>query len=241
MDTFADRIISFCNEVQFEGSLPTGISIMNPFRNNPEVPEIVSQFYKKFYNDNKQRHLILGINPGRFGAGVTGIPFTDTKRLKEQCGIGIPGIDTFETSAVFIYEMIRKYGGPVKFYSDFYINSVCPLGFTSTGKAGKETNYNYYDSKELTDSVRGFAIENISKQIEFGLKREICFCLGTGQNFKFLTKINSEQKFFGTIVPLEHPRYIMQYKSKQKELYIRKYLEEFTRIEIPRLHQEQGI
>jgi hypothetical protein len=77
METFADKIISFCINLDFRGNLPKGISVMNPFRNNPEVMTIVSLFYKKFYSDSRKRYLILGINPGRFGAGITGIPFTD--------------------------------------------------------------------------------------------------------------------------------------------------------------------
>jgi hypothetical protein len=230
MITFAGKVISFCKEIDFSDSLPAGISIMNPFRSNPEVVKVITRFYHKFYNDNKTRHLILGINPGRFGAGVTGIPFTDTKRLREKCGISIPGLKTFETSSVFIYEMIDEYGGPEKFYSDFYINSVCPLGFTSTGKTGKEINYNYYDSKKLTDAVQKFIIESIIKQIAFGIERDICFCLGTGQNYKYLVKLNNEYKFFHKVTPLEHPRYIMQYKSKQMHSYIKKYIEELQRI-----------
>jgi hypothetical protein len=101
MDTFADKIISFCLSLDFKNSLPEGISVMNPFRNNPEVMTVVSLFYRKYYSDNNQRHLILGINPGRFGAGVPGIPFTDTVRLKEKCGLAIPGLKSFETSPVY--------------------------------------------------------------------------------------------------------------------------------------------
>jgi len=230
MTTYAEKIISFCKEMEFNGLLPPEISIMNPFRSNPEVIEVITKFYKRFYNDDKPRHLILGINPGRFGAGVTGIPFTDTKRLREKCGINMSGIETFETSSVFVYEMIDKYGGAGKFYSDFYINSICPLGFTSTGKTGKQINYNYYDSKKLTDAIRDFATVNILKQIAFGLKKDICFCFGTGKNFKFISELNLEHNFFERIIPLEHPRYIMQYKSKQKDFYINKYLTEFQKV-----------
>lgn len=229
MTTFADRVISFCKEIEFEGSLIPGISIMNPFRKNPGVIPVVSRFYKKFYDDNKLRYLILGINPGRFGAGVTGIPFTDTKRLKENCGIDLPGHKTFETSSVFVYEMIEGYGGTEKFYSDFFISSVCPLGFVSEGKGGKEINYNYYDNVRLKDAVWDFAKESLKRMIEFGTHREVCFCLGTGKNYKYLTELNDELKIFDKVIPLEHPRYIMQYKSKQKQLFIDKYLLSFTR------------
>ena len=225
MDTFADKIISFCLSLDVNGSLPGGISVMNPFRSNPRAMAIVSQFYRKFYSDNKERRLILGINPGRFGAGVTGIPFTDTVRLKEKCGLVIPGLKSFETSSVFIYEMIDKYGGPEKFYGDFYISSVSPLGFTSVGKGGKEINCNYYDSKQLTAAIKDFAVLSLKKQLGFGIKKDVCFCLGTGKNFKFLSALNDELRIFSRIEPLEHPRFIMQYRSKQKDLYINNYTE----------------
>jgi hypothetical protein len=230
MLTFAEEVISFCKELEFNSKLPPDISIMNPFRDNPEVLKVIDAFYLKYYNDNNPRHFILGINPGRFGGGVTGIPFTDTQRLNDKCGIQMEGIKTFETSSVFVYEMIEKFGGPQKFYSNFYINSICPLGFTSKIKNGRELNYNYYDSPELTKAITGFAVKSIQKQISFGIMRDVCFCLGTGQNYKFLVKLNDEYKFFGKVVPLEHPRFIMQYRSKQKEFFINKYIEEFQKV-----------
>lgn len=230
MKTFADKIITFNKNIVFEGSLPKGIGIMNPFKENEKALEISSKFYKKFYNDRKKRHLVLGINPGRFGAGVTGVPFTDTKRLLNECGIEFPGKATHEPSATFIYEIIHAFGGLEKFYTQFYINSICPLGFTIVNSKGKEVNYNYYDNKELTDNVYDFIIENIRKQIGFGLETDVCFCFGTGKNEKFLRKINEEFGFFKKIVALEHPLFIMQYKSKSKQLYIDKYLEAFGKV-----------
>ena len=230
MKTFADKIISFNKKIVFEGSLPKNISIMNPFKENKEAMLISTKFYKKFYNDTNKRHLILGINPGRFGAGVTGVPFTDTKRLLEECGLKFDGKPTHEPSATFIYEMINAYGGVEKFYSKFYIHSICPLGFTIINDKGKEINYNYYDSKELTEMVYDFIIGNIKKQISFGIGTDVCFCFGTGKNVTFLKKINEEFRFFQKIVPLEHPRFIMQYKSKSKQFYLDKYLEELGKI-----------
>lgn len=229
MDTFATKVIDFYSTLEFNGTLPSGISIMNPFKENSEIIPVITKFYGKFYNDNYQRHLILGINPGRFGAGVTGIPFTDTKRLSDICGLSINGLTTFETSSVFVYEMIDEFGGTEKFYSNFYISSVSPLGFTAEGKNGREVNFNYYDSKKLTEAVYDFMIRTIEQQLEFGIKRDVCFCLGTGKNFKFISELNKKLKYFDNIVPLEHPRYIMQYKSKQKQLYITKYVQELTR------------
>ena len=146
MRTFADNVIAFNKSVEFSGNLPAGISMMNPFKENENIIPLSSSFYKNYYDDNRSRHLILGINPGRFGGGVTGVPFTDTKRLVEKCHINYDGKETHEPSSVFVYEVIEAYGGVEKFYDKFYINSICPLGFTAIGINGKEINYNYYDS-----------------------------------------------------------------------------------------------
>lgn len=227
--TFAEKAISFFNSLEFKGRLPEGIHIMNPFRENQYVLPLVKSFFLKFYNDGYPRHLILGINPGRFGAGSTGIPFTDTIRLAEKCGLTIPAMRTFEPSSAFIYEMIDAYGGVEDFYSRFYISAISPLGFTKGGK-NEQVNYNYYDSRQLTEAVSGFMKESLEKQLEFGIVRDVCFCLGAGKNFKYLLELNERHGYFGKIVPLEHPRFIIQYKSKQKQLYISKYVEEFRRV-----------
>jgi hypothetical protein len=126
--------------------------------------------------------------------------------------------------------MINAYGGPEKFYDKLYINSLCPLGFTSTDAKGKETNYNYYDSKELINATYDYIVDNVKKQIALGVATDTCFCFGTGKNESFLKKLNDEHGFFGRIVALEHPRFIMQYKAKTKQLYIEKYLEAFSNL-----------
>ena len=197
---------------------------MNPFGEAPQAMKVSEVFYKKFYNDFHPRRLILGINPGRFGAGTTGIPFTDPKRLIEKLGIEYEGKLLHEPSSVFVYEMIDAYGGAKQFYGNFYINSVCPLGFTIADKNGKEKNYNYYDSKELFALVKDFAVENIEKQIAISGTGDVCYCLGTGTNLKILQQLNTKYNFFKVIIPLEHPRFIVQYKQKQKAYYIREYV-----------------
>ncbi len=229
--TLAQKIIQFNKHLTYTGApLLSGIRVMNPFAESAETVNIMEQFYNKFYYDKQERFLVLGINPGRFGAGVTGIPFTDTKRLVSECHIPYAGKITHEPSSVFIYEMINAYGGVEKFYGNFYINSLCPLGFTSVDNKGKEKNYNYYDSKELLAAVKDYIIENIRKQIALGVKTDVCFCFGTGKNENYLRKLNDEHKFFKQIIALEHPRFIMQYKAKTKQDYIDKYIKAFNSV-----------
>ncbi len=227
--TFANKVIAFNRQLVFTDPLPAGIRMMNPFRENEQVEATITAFYKKFYNDNNKRHLILGINPGRFGGGVTGIPFTDTKRLTAECGIAYAGRSTHEPSSVFVYDVVNAYGGPTSFYADFFINSICPLGFTKVVSDGKEVNYNYYDSKALSAAVYDFMVASLHKMVEFGVHRDVCFSLGL-RNAGFIEKINAQYKFFQKIVPLEHPRFVMQYQLKRKQEYIDKYLIELSNV-----------
>ena len=123
--------------------------------------------------------------------------------------------------------MIRTYGGVEKFHKEFYVGAVCPLGFVKINENDKATNFNYYDRKDLQDAVLPFIIKTLKQQLDFGIDTKTCFCLGTGKNYKFLKMVNDEYSFFEEIISLEHPRYIMQYKSKLKEEYIEKYLKVF--------------
>lgn len=231
MRTFAEKVMAFNKQLVFKDALPPGIRIMNPFKENKDAVATAHAFYKKYYNDFNKRHIILGINPGRFGGGVTGIPFTDTKRLKTVCNIEHTGKQTHEPSSVFIYNMIEAFGGAEAFYKRFYINSLCPLGFTLNNNKNKEVNYNFYDDKALTAATLEFIIASIKKQIALGIYTDVCFCFGTGKNEKFFSKLNNEYKFFKKIIPLEHPRFIVQYKAKQKQLYIDKYLKAFEALQ----------
>lgn len=207
-------------------SLPKGIRAMNPFReeNAALIARVTDEFYHKFYDDDRPRNLILGINPGRLGAGLTGVPFSDTKRLKSDCDIEVTEVSSHEPSSVFVYEVVRAYGGAKLFYDDFYINSVCPLGFVKENEKGKEVNYNYYDQKDLEEAAKPFILETLKQQLAMGLNDEVVWCLGGGKNFKFLKKFNKEHKLFGKIVPLGHPRYVVQYKAKLMADYVDKYL-----------------
>lgn len=217
--TIAEKILSFNNSLSIKANLPDDVDVLFPF-NSELVKNATAKFYNKYYNDEKERIVLLGINPGRFGAGVTGIPFTDPIRLEQECGIDNEFAKKPELSAEFIYKIIGEFGGPKKFYSKYLISSLCPLGFTRNGK-----NLNYYDDKKLEKSLDGFIVDTLEQQINFGLNTKICFCLGEGKNYKYFTKLNQEHNFFEEIIPLAHPRYIMQYKRKKLDGYILAYIE----------------
>ena len=221
--TFGEKVIDFNRHLHYPGKLPLGFQVMNPYVDNPETMEVMQRFYHKYYNDTSQRRFIIGINPSRHGAGVTGVPFTDTKRLKSVCGIEMKSAHTHEVSSVFMYEMIAGYGGAEDFYRRFYINSPFPLAITRQTKDGKWLNANYYDEPELFEMVKAFMIASLKKHISLGLDTSEAFVLGK-KNADFIHKLNREAKLFDRLTVLEHPRFIQQYKSRQKQEYIDKYI-----------------
>lgn len=86
------------------------VKIINPY-NGAEVNQAVKKFYTKFYSDENDRLFMIGINPGRFGGGLTGISFTDPVALREQCGIENNLGNRKELSSKFVYSVAEKYGG----------------------------------------------------------------------------------------------------------------------------------
>ncbi len=118
MTTFADKAIAYYQSLTVPTSLPSGVGVMNPYE-QPAVRSIVEQFYSLFYSDTQPRVFVLGINPGRFGAGVTGISFTTPQNLRRYCGIDNDLRDTPELSSRFIYQVVEAFGGAAAFYGRF--------------------------------------------------------------------------------------------------------------------------
>jgi len=219
---FADDINLFNRNLSLEVALPEGVKVMNPFEDETTT-NLAEKFYNKYYSDKNQRTLLLGINPGRLGGGITGVPFTDPVKMEVNCDIPNEFPKKTEPSAGFIYDMIDSFGGPDKFYSKFFIHAVCPLGFTKNGN-----NYNYYDDRKLEYAVCKFIIDSLKKFLTFNVNKKICYCLGNGKNFKFLNTLNKQHNFFVKIIPLPHPRWIVQYRRKRYDEFIDLYIKELA-------------
>lgn len=58
--TFADKIINFLTNIEFDDNLLSNFKALNPYKENPETIELVKQFYKKYYDDKKPRKFIIG-------------------------------------------------------------------------------------------------------------------------------------------------------------------------------------
>jgi hypothetical protein len=57
------------------------------------------------------------------------------------------------------------------------------------------------------------------------VERDLCICIGGEKNFKYLQRLNQRFSWFEQIEPVAHPRFIMQYRRKQKEPFIQQYLD----------------
>lgn len=216
--TFAKRAYRFYLQLD-RPRVPRGVGVMNPYR-DATVQKYMRTFLDKYFADYRERTLVLGINPGRFGAGVTGITFTDPVAMADFLGIPNSLPRRRELSSVFIYDMIHRFGGPEAFFGKFFLTAVSPLGYTRGG-----LNLNYYDEPALVKAVTPFIVDSLERQIALGCRRDVACILGFGANRKFLEKLNEEHRFFERIVALEHPRWIMQYRRKKLDLYIDKYLD----------------
>jgi uracil-DNA glycosylase len=222
-NTTAERILNFNRSLRPDWKLPSHVELLYPY-DNEATWQVMEQFYHKYYNDDRARVAIFGINPGRFGAGVTGVPFTDPKKLESECGIANPFAKKPELSSEYVYLLINQWGGAAEFYQHFYITSLCPLGFTKDGK-----NYNYYDDKKLEKAAEPHIIGNIQSLLELGISSRIAYSLGKGKNMQYFERLNQKHRFFDQVVALPHPRWVMQYRRKR--------LQEFLDLSLERLHK----
>lgn len=215
--TFALRVVDYYQRLKPPNLKGLEVDALFPYR-DPPVREATSAFYGKFFDDSAPRVFLIGINPGRFGGGTTGIPFTDPVSLETQCGIPNSFPKRRELSAEFVEALITRLGGAKRFYQRFFIAATSPIGFTKGGR-----NYNYYDDPALLAAVRPFIVKNLRAQLAFGARRDVAVVLGAGRNYDFLRRLNDEQHFFDKLLVVEHPRFIMQYRRRRVDEYLDKY------------------
>lgn len=208
--------------------LPHRVSLIKPLE-NPEVKQVWQQFLAKYYGGSpSDRALILGINPGRFGSGQTGLSFTDPHCLKEFYKMPLPLPDKRELSASFFWLVICSFGGPELFYSKFTLDALLPFGLLKHAGSGRLSNCNFYDYPELLTACLPYIEEHLQGLLALGLRRDIAYCIGSGQNLRVLKALNQRLALFERVVSLDHPRFIMQYRLKQKDEYINRYLDSLS-------------
>lgn len=224
---FGDRVYAFYQQFHAHNplehsNLPESVEVMNPYQ-NPATLACVEQFCSAFYTGNNERLGCFGINPGRFGGGLTGLAFTDPVVLREVCQIPNTLGTKRELSAEFVWRVIEAFGGARPFFQRVFLTALCPLGFTKQG-----VNYNFYDDKTLQTSVMPFILHTLREQIALGLRRDVAVCFGTGKLSKAFEALNRAHGFFERIVALEHPRFVMQYRQQEVPNFVQKYVQTLT-------------
>lgn len=218
------KILRFYKNISPDFPMPDGVSVMHPY-GEKLVWDTVAKFYKKYYADDQKRFVLFGINPGRFGAGVTGVAFTDPIRLESHCGIPNLFDKRYELSSEFVYEVINAWGGAEDFYKHFFVSSLSPLGFVRDGK-----NLNYYDDKILQQAATPFILDCVLRQKKLFGSLETAFCLGEGTNYKYFCKLNKQHQLYKEIIPLPHPRWVMQYRRKRKDEFVQLYIDKLRSV-----------
>jgi len=220
---FTKNILEFYFSITSNPPLPNGVETIYPF-GNTETKQVMQTFFNKYYNDTNPRTYLIGINPGRLGSGVTGIGFSDAYHLQEICGIKNSFDKRIELSAAFMFEVIKAYGGVEKFYGDFFFTTTMPLGLIKEGK-----NYNYYDDKQTQESLEPYITQTLLEQMSIPQAKPNIICVGTGKNLKYLESFNKKHHCFQGIDVVPHPRWVMQYRRKEKQRYIHMYLDILTK------------
>lgn len=218
LQTFGEQVIEFHLNLEPPAKLPEGISWIDNL-DQVETQQCLRNFYSTYFSDRQPRLFLFGINPGRFGAGLTGVGFTDPVYLEDRCGIPNSFPRRHELSSHFIYTMIEAYGTVDAFYRQHYITALSPIGLLKNGK-----NYNYYDDADTLQVVEPFVIDCVNAQIGFGALRTRAVCIGMGTNYRYFSELNQRMGWFDQIIPLPHPRWVMQYKRKEINRYVEEYL-----------------
>lgn len=107
----------------------------------------------------------------------------------------------------------------MEFYRHFFFSSIYPLFVLNQG-----LNCNYYDSPTLIKTLWPDLQRSLRQQVaDFGPRRDVAVSLGK-RNGEFLRKLNDELELFERIMVLDRPRYLMQYRRRELEVQVAKYV-----------------
>lgn len=168
----------------------------------------INAFWEKYYRNAVPRIMICGINPGRYGAGKTGIPFLDFMSLFRL----IPGIERrdSEKSAGFFFEVVSDFGAE-SFFKTFYVTNFSSVGYLRNGK-----NFNYHD---LPQAALEIVENNFLKEIDVVAPTHVV-SLGEAVH-------NSVRKLLPASIDcslrLPHPSWIATYRANDMNRWVLEY------------------
>lgn len=171
--------------------------------------ENIEAFCKKYYTDSVPRVVICGINPGRYGACKTGIPFLDYQSLSKL----ITGIDRqdSERSADFFFQVIHQFG-VADFFNSFYVTNVSSVGYSSKGK-----NFNY---NNLPDSALEVVERNFLVEMEIVQPTHV-IAVGIVVQQTLHKRLSTR---VDCTICLPHPSWIAAYRSRETNKWLDYYL-----------------
>ena len=204
---------------KYSGSLQSrNVKILSYFIDNKDN---IIKFHKKYVEPNSPKIVICGINPGRNGAGLTGIPFIDFESLSKM----IPDIkeNDWEPSAKFFFSIIQEFGIEA-FYRNFHVTNISWFGFS---RINKPKNVNYFDN-DISTEIATCLINKFVEEIELinpdyiiPLSKHVLYEL---ESLKKKCRIRAE---IGT--RLNHPSWVTTYRSNDLTSGRQKYVDTLTK------------
>jgi uracil-DNA glycosylase len=200
-----DRYLTDHNFLRLLGD--DDICVLSDFVKNREG---INTFCQKLYGDAIPRVMICGINPGRFGAGMTGIPFLDFISLSQL----IPSIDRVESekSASFFFRIVSSFGAEA-FFRTFYVSNFSSVGYLRNGK-----NLNYYD---LPPAALAIVESNFIKEIEI-VKPTHVISLSKEVHQSVCRLLSAS---VDCSLRLPHPSWVATYRSGEINQWVSRYME----------------
>jgi hypothetical protein len=186
-NTFSDRYSVYLKSIN--------IGILSDFLGNKQH---IIDFHKKYIEPNSPKIVMCGINPGRLGAGVTGIPFIDTLSLSKL----VPNINNpkSEKSAKFFFSIIEEIGVN-EFYKNVHVTNMSWFGFYNID-TGKNVNYN-----SLPVEIQNVLIEKFVEEMDF-IKPTLIIPISDVVNWELLYNLKPKNRLNAEIGHrLFHPAY----------------------------------
>ncbi len=189
-----------------------GITMLREFL--PYRP-IAEQFWQQYVPEPLPQTVIVGLNPGRLGAGLTGIPLLDFRSLANLLpDTQLPRNET-EPSANFFHRVVQNIGAE-KFYREFYVSNVSAVGYVRDNK-----NCNYPD---LPDAAQRIIEQRFLDEMAVLAPKRI---IALGRE----VEATVQRLFSGgsvTISHLPHPSWIMTYRLREAQSWVRRYTQMLT-------------
>jgi hypothetical protein len=173
--------------------------------------DAVVQFNQRFYANGIPKIVLFGINPGRLGAGKTGVPFVDFKSLSRLLA-GISRADS-ERSAQFFFRVIEHFDAE-RFYASFYVTNVSWVGYVKDAR-----NVNFHE-------LPGAALQKVLDLFreEMAVVKPAKIISLSGSVHETVRNVLRKDVDCSTVLP--HPNYC-SFESRV-ERYMSKYIESFT-------------